>query len=80
MLVLRKVAARENGVTVSMISYLVSKGYIERHYVLGNKYNYLVDLDEVERELAKGVERKSICYNKNVKTQPKGKDGKWIKV
>jgi hypothetical protein len=78
--VLRKVAARENGVTVSMISYLVKMGYVKRHYVLGNEYNYLVDLNEVTEQLGLGVERKSICYNKNVKTQPKGKDGKWIKV
>lgn len=57
-LVIPKVAARETGVTKMMISYLARQGYIEKYYVLGNMYNYMVDLNEVVEQLDLGQERK----------------------
>ena len=57
-LVLPKVAANETGVTKMMISYLVQRGYVERYYVLGNLYNYMVDLNEVIEQLELGQGRK----------------------
>ena len=57
-LVIPKVAASETGVTKMMISYLARRGYIEKYYVLGNMYNYMVDLDEVIEQLELGQERK----------------------
>ena len=57
-LVLPKVAANETGVTKMMISYLVRRGYVERYYVLGNLYNYMVDLNEVIEQLELGQGRK----------------------
>ena len=57
-LVIPKVAANETGVTKMMISYLARRGYVERYYVLGNLYNYMVDLNEVIEQLELGQERK----------------------
>jgi DNA-binding transcriptional MerR regulator len=46
-LITRQEAADLLWVTAQEITYYVSKGYIKKHYVLGNDYNYLIDKDEV---------------------------------
>lgn len=48
-------AAKAFYVTRGMIAYWVRKGWVQKHYVLGHKRNYLVDLDEVKKA-SKGVE------------------------
>ena len=78
-LVLRKVAAREAGVTTGMITYWARKGYIKKHYVFGNQYNYLVDLHEVLAQYELGIERKSKLYNLNWHLQLRGRDGTFTK-
>ena len=40
-------AAEMIGVVPREISYYANEGYIWKHYVLGNNYHYLVDVDEV---------------------------------
>jgi hypothetical protein len=35
------------GVVPREISYYANKGYIQKHYVLGNSLHYLVDINEV---------------------------------
>jgi hypothetical protein len=78
-LVLRKVAAREAGVTTGMITYWAQRGYIKKHYIFGNQYNYLVDLYEVLAQYELGIERKSKLYNLNWHLQLRGRDGTFIK-
>lgn len=48
-------AAKAFYVTPGMVAYWLRKGRIQKHYVLGNKWNYLVDLDEIEIA-SKGME------------------------
>lgn len=76
-LVLRKFAAHQAGVTTSMLTYWAQKGYIKKHYVLGNQYNYLVDLNEVLAQNRLGIERKSKCYNLRWQEQLRDRDGRF---
>jgi DNA-binding transcriptional MerR regulator len=46
-LITRQEAADLLWVSEQEISYYATKGYIKRHYVLGNSHHYLVDRDEV---------------------------------
>lgn len=78
-LVLRKVAAREAGVSIAMISYWVKRGYIKQYFLDGNLYNYFVDLTEVLDQYELGIERKSKLYNLNWHLQPRGPKG-WVKA
>ena len=48
-------AAKAFYVTSGMVAYWLRKGRIQKHYVLGNKWNYRVDLDEIEIA-SKGME------------------------
>jgi hypothetical protein len=48
-LVTPKEAAKRIFGSVGMIAYWVKKGRVQRHYVLNNKRNYLVDLEEAKK-------------------------------
>lgn len=45
-----KHAAEILWVGVAEIRYYVRKGYLKKHYVLGNNYNYLVEESEVRKQ------------------------------
>jgi hypothetical protein len=77
-LVSRKEAAKRAFVVVAMVSYWAQKGYIKKHYVFGNTYNYLVDLNEVLAQHELGRERKSKLYNHNWDKQLRGRDGRFL--
>lgn len=79
-LVHRKVAARAINSTVDMITYYARKGYIQKYYVLGNNYEYLVDLDEVLKQPELSLQRKSISYNKNWDKQKRDNNGRFSKT
>lgn len=79
-LVNSKTAAYYAQVSVSMIGYMIRRGYVKRHPIKPNSRYYLVDLNEVLRELAKGVERKSKLYNLRWHEQPRDRNGNFIKL
>lgn len=75
-----KEAAFEIGVSKEMVLYWANRGYIKKYYVFGNKYNYEVDLREVELQPELGYERKRILYNTDWASIPRSADGsRWIK-
>ena len=47
-MVTRAEAAEILWVSVGEISHYIRRGYLTRHYVLGNNYNYLLSLEEVK--------------------------------
>jgi hypothetical protein len=79
-LVNSKTAAYYSNVSISMIGYMIRRGYVKRHPIKPGSRYYHVDLNEVLRELAKGVERKSKLYNLNWDKQPRDKNGNFIKL
>lgn len=73
MLVDRKVAATQCGVSPEMITYLTKRGYVKKHFTLGNEWNYQVDLDEVKEQLSLSKSRQG---NRTAKTyRVRKKDG-----
>lgn len=79
-LVNSKTAAYYGQVTVSMIGYMIRRGYVKRHPISPGSRNYLVDLNEVLTQLEMGAERKSKCYNLNWDKQPRDRNGNFIKL
>lgn len=77
-LVIPKLAAREAGVTKSMISYWANRGYIEKHYTFGNDRNYLVDLSEVLKQKALGQQRRSAFSQKHWSQQRRDRSGRFL--
>jgi hypothetical protein len=76
MLVDRKVAATLCEVSPEMITYLTKRGYVKKHFTLGNNWNYQVDLDEVKEQLELGQQRRG---NKTPKAyRMRKKDGTFI--
>jgi len=55
-MVTRAEAAEILWVSVGEISHYIRRGYLTRHYVLGNNYNYLLSLEEVKAVPAKILE------------------------
>jgi len=41
-----------------MITYLTKRGYVKKHFTLGNKWNYQVDPIEVQEQLELGQQRR----------------------
>lgn len=80
-LITREEAAKLIWVSKESIGYYVRMGYIKRHYVLGNKYHYLVDRDEVLAQIdliqKRMDDRKPILSAKAKQQQRIG--GKFIK-
>lgn len=77
-LITRKDAADLLWVTETEISYYASMGYIKRHYVLGNKYNYLVDKDEVKAQvklIPERIEARKPRLREHALSQPKDRRG-----
>jgi hypothetical protein len=75
-----KEAAFEIGVSKAMVVYWASRGYLTKYYVFGNKYNYEVDLNEVELQPELGYERKRVLYNTDWASIPRdAKGAKWVK-
>ena len=74
-------AADAIGVDPREISYYTKMGYVKKHYVLGNSYHYLVDINEVleqpERiaKMYRSEERKA-HLRMIAKTQPRDKSGR----
>jgi hypothetical protein len=59
-----------------MITYLTKRGYVKKHFTLGNKWNYQVDLDEVKEQLLLGKSRQG---NRTAKSYRKRKsDGTFV--
>ncbi len=81
-LVTPKEAAEYLWLSIGEIRYYVRKGYIKRHYVLGNDYNYLVDLDEVKAqpvETKKRMEGRKPVLRQYALNHPKDQQGLFIK-
>jgi hypothetical protein len=75
-LVDRKVAAALCGVSPEMITYITKRGYVKKHFTLGNKWNYQVDLDEVRDQLELGQLRRG---NRTPKAyRARKKDGTFV--
>jgi hypothetical protein len=74
-----KTAAYHGRVSISMIGYMIRRGYVKRHPIKPGSRYYLVDLNEVLTELEKGAERKSKCYNLNWALQPRDRNGNFVK-
>jgi predicted site-specific integrase-resolvase len=82
-LITRQQAADELGITEAIISYYVRCGYLTKHYVFGNNYNYLVSRKEVD-EIPGGIENRLIAHSEKMRKhlldnpQPKDENGKFI--
>ena len=70
-------AAKAVFVATSMIGYWVKKGRVQKHYVLNNKRNYLVDLDEVKKAQAWKEELKS-SLPENLISRKEAADLLWV--
>ena len=75
-----KTAAYHGRVSISMIGYMIRRGYVKRHPIKPESRYYLVDLNEVLTQLEMGAQRKSICYNLNWDKQPRDRNGNFIKL
>lgn len=81
-LITREEAAKLIWVSKESIGYYVRMGYIKRHYVLGNRYHYLVDRDEVLAQvdlIQKRIDDRKPKLRDKAKEQPRV-GGKFIKV
>lgn len=75
-----KEAAYKTGTSKNMVIYWAARGYINKYYVYGNTYNYLVDYEEVRIQPELGYDRKHTAYNFNAHLQPRSADGRrWVK-
>lgn len=82
-LVTPKEAAEYLWVGIAEIRYYARKGYIKKHYVFGNDYHYLVDLDEVKaqpREMKKRIAARNPRLREHALSQPKDSRGWFIKT
>ena len=73
-LVTPKEAADYLWVSISEIRYYARKGYIKKHYVLGNDYHYLVDLDEIKaqpEQMKQRIENRKPILREYALKQPK---------
>ena len=80
-LITRQEAAALLWVGENEISYYARMGYITKHYVLGNKYHYLVDRDEVQAQvklIPQRVEARKPVLREYALKQPKDKRGRFI--
>lgn len=81
-LVTPKEAAEYLWVGIAEIRYYARMGYIKKHYVLGNDYHYLVDLDEVKAqpfEMKKRIESRKPILREYALNHPKDDRGWFIK-
>jgi DNA-binding transcriptional MerR regulator len=81
-LITREEAAKLIWTSKESIAYYVRMGYIKRHYVLGNKYHYLVDRDEVLAQvdlIQKRSDARKPMLSRKAKTQ-KRIGGKFVKL
>lgn len=82
-LITRNEAARILGVEETVISYYARKGYINKHYVFGNDYHYLVSRAEIVsqiEETQKRIENHAQQLREHYLANPQMKDrhGKFI--
>lgn len=80
-LITRQEAAQLLWVGENEISYYARMGYITKHYVLGNKYHYLVDRDEVKAQvklIPQRIEARKPVLRAFALKQPKDKNGKFL--
>ena len=69
-------------VGVAEIRYYARMGYIKKHYVFGNDYHYLVDLDEVKaqpREMKKRMDSRKPVLREYALKHPKDERGWFVK-
>lgn len=81
-LVTPKEAAEYLWVGIAEIRYYARKGYIKKHYVLGNDYHYLVDLDEIKAqpvEMKKRMEGRKPVLRQYALNHPKDQRGLFVK-
>ena len=80
-LMVPKQAAARLGVSVHMVRYWVSRGYVKKYYVYGGKSReYKVDWAEVEIQPELGYERKHTLYNLDWASIPRNERGdRWAK-
>lgn len=75
-------AAKLLWVSVGEISHYIREGYLTRHYVLGNDYNYMLSLEEVkavpERIYERMENRKPLLRDLALKA-PRTSDGEFAK-
>lgn len=80
-LITRQEAAELLWVGENEISYYARMGYITKHYVLGNKYHYLVDRDEVKAQadlIPQRLDARKPVLREFALKQPKDKNGKFL--
>jgi predicted site-specific integrase-resolvase len=81
-LLTREEAARVLWVGVSEISHYIRQGYLTRHYLLGNKYNYLLSLEEVKAvpdKIYERMENRKPELRERALNAPKSPNGKFLK-
>ena len=78
----RKEAADYLWVSDAEIGYYARRGYLTKHYVLGNDYNYMLDEAEVKKipEILHDIELRRIANLKRLgdTISPHGADGRYI--
>jgi predicted site-specific integrase-resolvase len=80
-LITRQEAAKLLWVQNAEISYYARMGYIKKYYVFGNKYNYLVDRDEILAQvklIPQRVEARKPILRERALRQPKDRNGKFL--
>lgn len=73
-------AAKTVYVTRGMIAYWIRKGLAKKHYVLDNKRQYLVDLDEIKAAQEYSRNRFSSQPEKNLVTPREAADYLWVGI
>lgn len=77
-LITRKEAAEMLWVSEKEISYYAKMGYITKYHVLGNRYHYLVDRDEVRAQvklIPQRIEARKPRLREHARSQPKDERG-----
>lgn len=81
-LITREDAAKLLWVSVGEISHYIREGYLTRHYVVGNDYNYLLSLEEVKAvpdKIYERIENRKPRLREHALGMPKSHDGKFLK-
>lgn len=81
-LVTPKEAADYLWVGIAEIRYYARMGYIKKHYVFGNDYHYLVDLDEIKaqpEQMKQRIESRKPVLREHALRHPKDERGWFTK-
>lgn len=81
-LVTREEAAKLLWVSIGEISHYIREGYLTKQYVVGNDYNYLLSLEEVNavpQRIEERMENRKPVLRELALARQKSPDGKFVK-